>query len=195
MARKTIVTARQPAAEGPDVIREDGSWSIYVDAVYCGSRSNQQDAEIEARRLHFENVEAAAVETADIAATCDTCDIPFEPVNTRVAIDLDTLTAVIDRARATRPSKRLEHAYEWLLPLASVQFDYAGRLIVDSATWSHSWYYVDADGTCTCPAHKPCWHSAARELADDVIESAAIDRLAKRESNYAGALADLLECF
>lgn len=63
-------TPRKPAVEGPEVIccGLDGTFDMYVDGGYIGSRLNSQDAWIEARRVHFENVEDSAVAVADDAA-------------------------------------------------------------------------------------------------------------------------------
>lgn len=59
--------ARNPAVEGPSVAwcSLDGTFDIFVDGRYLGSRKNSQDAWIEARRVHFENVEDSAIVTAD----------------------------------------------------------------------------------------------------------------------------------
>lgn len=65
--RSKSITKMPAAVEGPDVIwcGLDGTFDIYVDGRYLGSRKNSQDAWIEARRVHFENVEDSAVAVAD----------------------------------------------------------------------------------------------------------------------------------
>lgn len=69
-AKAKSTTVRKPATEGPEVIwcGLDGTFDMYVDGGYIGSRKNRQDAWIEARRVHFENVEDSAVAAADNAA-------------------------------------------------------------------------------------------------------------------------------
>lgn len=62
------LTPRQPAANGPDVIRNNGGFDVYVDGRYLGSRKNRQNAWIDARAVYFEGVEDAAVAVADDVA-------------------------------------------------------------------------------------------------------------------------------
>lgn len=88
-------TPRQPATEGPDVIYNGGDWDIYVDARYLGSRSSSQDAWIAARQVHFEQIEDAAVQTADDAAACD----PDEDLDE----DLDEVERILDKIFGPAP--------------------------------------------------------------------------------------------
>lgn len=66
---KATAPIRQAAADGPDVIQEGiRDFAAYCDGRYLCSRSNEQDAWIEARQAHFANLEADRYVSADIAA-------------------------------------------------------------------------------------------------------------------------------
>lgn len=66
---------RQPAAAGPDVIRNNGGFDVYVDGRYLGSRTTSQNAWIDARAVYFEGVEDSAVAVADDAADWFACGV------------------------------------------------------------------------------------------------------------------------
>ena len=181
------------------------------------AKASDNQAEIERLWIVWEElsaeIEAEQVVSADCAA--DAC-LPFEPtqaemqtvsrvqptretlrtkgfrprMRTRIVpLDLDALIAAVESARDTRPSRRVESAYEWLIDLSSVEFDADGCLIVNSATWSQSTYRVNKHG-CSCPAHKPCWHMEALTLVHEALENAAIDAAFERDSFLDGYVAD-----
>lgn len=68
---KSTPAARQPAAEGPDVIYTGSDWDAFSDGCWLGSYVNNQDAWIEARRVYFYKVEDTAVAVADDIAEAD----------------------------------------------------------------------------------------------------------------------------
>lgn len=67
-SKRSPFVPRTPNSEGPDVVYNGSDHDIYVDGRYLGSRANSQDAWIEARRVHLQNVETAAIESADTEA-------------------------------------------------------------------------------------------------------------------------------
>lgn len=67
-ASKSIT--KTPASVGPDVVYNNGGFDVYVDGHYLGSRTTSQNAWIDARAVHFENVEDSAIVTADNDAEC-----------------------------------------------------------------------------------------------------------------------------
>lgn len=67
-AKAKSTTVRKPAADGPDVVFNNGGYDVYVDGRYLGSRTTSQNAWIDARAVHFENVEDSAIAAADDAA-------------------------------------------------------------------------------------------------------------------------------
>ena len=65
--------SRQPATTGPDVLYNGSDFDAYADGRYLCSRASSQDAWVEARRVHFDAVEAAA-EAPALEAACDDLD-------------------------------------------------------------------------------------------------------------------------
>lgn len=102
MRHNRTTQPRQPEALGPDVLYNGSDWDAFVDARYVCSRQNSQDAWIEARRVYFEAIEEAAIQTADhdayVAewdAWTQTCqgDVAYAPVPS--AIDTLERTPVL----------------------------------------------------------------------------------------------------
>lgn len=64
-----VFTPRQPESTGPDVVYNGSDFDAFSNGTYICSRSNSQDAWIEARRIYFQVVEDARVESAAPAIT------------------------------------------------------------------------------------------------------------------------------
>lgn len=176
---KSILTPPTPAAVGPDAVRDpySGSWDVYVDGVFQSSRSNQQDALIEARRIHFENVEGGA---RAAAAPEQQPEVETVPVN------VDTLVEAYERRPVTKIRAR---AWEWLSEQTAVTFQ-GDMLVVPSATWFDVTYLATPQ-SCTCPARGHCHHKEAAMIVFAALaEDAEVEVAAERD-----AYADVLELF